>query len=178
MECLHQAPKPFAVRVVSLRAEMSWVAVDRALGPTAFRRFRGLQRRYVARPERRQCRWRRAVSSLEARWRWLPSAIISSGLSSVTSQPSPIAYGSSLPREPTCSSISPTTVGAANDGVTAIIDPGGRVFAPLPSFREGVVSGQFNYSSRITWFSIYGEWSWWLSIALTCGLLMLGLWRR
>ena len=67
---------------------------------------------------------------------------------------------------------------ATNDGVTAIIDPGGRVFAPLPSFREGVVSGQFNYSSRMTWFSLYGEWSWWLSIALTCGLLMLGLWRR
>ena len=61
---------------------------------------------------------------------------------------------------------------ATNDGVTAIIDPGGRVFAPLPSFREGVVSGQFNYSSRMTWFSLYGEWFWWLSIALMGGLLL------
>ena len=67
---------------------------------------------------------------------------------------------------------------ATNDGVTAIIDPGGRVFAPLPSFREGVLSGRFNYSSRMTWFSLYGEWFWWLSMALTGGLLLLGLWRR
>jgi apolipoprotein N-acyltransferase len=56
---------------------------------------------------------RRAVSFLETRWPWRPSPIIGSGLSSVTNQPSPIAYGSSLPTEPTCSSTSPTTVGTA-----------------------------------------------------------------
>ena len=51
---------------------------------------------------------------------------------------------------------------ATNDGVTSIIDPAGRVVVALPSFEEGVLAGRFNYSSRITWFTRFGEWFWWI----------------
>tara|TARA_Y100000588_G_scaffold385043_1_gene477553 strand:+ start:5368 stop:6891 length:1524 start_codon:yes stop_codon:yes gene_type:complete len=56
---------------------------------------------------------------------------------------------------------------ATNDGITAIIDPGGRLQGWLPSFKEGVLTGHFNYESTLTWFSQFGEWFWWLSIAGT-----------
>lgn len=54
---------------------------------------------------------------------------------------------------------------ATNDGITSIIDPAGRLQGWLPSFKEGVLTGQFDYESELTWFSRFGEWFWWLSIA-------------
>ena len=59
---------------------------------------------------------------------------------------------------------------AANDGITGIIDPAGRLVAKLPSYEEGVLAGRFNYSSRMTWFTRFGEWFWWGTVlaAVAC----------
>jgi apolipoprotein N-acyltransferase len=59
---------------------------------------------------------------------------------------------------------------ATNDGITSVIDPGGRVVASLPSFQQGVLSARFDYLSETTWFTRFGEWFWWLSLAATAGL--------
>jgi apolipoprotein N-acyltransferase len=59
---------------------------------------------------------------------------------------------------------------ATNDGITSVIDPGGRVVASLPSFQQGVLSARFDYRSQKTWFTRFGEWFWWLSLVATAGL--------
>ena len=59
---------------------------------------------------------------------------------------------------------------ATNDGITSVIDPGGRVVASLPSFQQGVLSARFDYLSEMTWFTRFGEWFWWLSLVATAGL--------
>jgi len=56
---------------------------------------------------------------------------------------------------------------ATNDGITSVIDPGGRVTVQLPSFQQGVLSAHFDYLSGLTWFARFGEWFWWLSILAT-----------
>ena len=56
---------------------------------------------------------------------------------------------------------------ATNDGITSIIDSAGRLQGWLPSFKEGVLTGQFNYESELTCFSRFGEWFWWFSILVT-----------
>lgn len=49
-----------------------------------------------------------------------------------------------------------------NDGVTASIDPAGRVIERLPAYRQG--SGIFHFSpvSHVTAYSRYGDWFVWL----------------
>ena len=64
---------------------------------------------------------------------------------------------------------------ATNDGITSVIDPAGRITARLPSFEQGVLAAKFDYSSRITWFTRFGEWFWWLMIF--AGTLLLWLSR-
>ncbi len=56
-------------------------------------------------------------------------------------------------------------VRATNDGITAAIDPAGRVLDPLPQFRE--VSGRlpFSYVHETTVYTRFGDWFAWL-----CGL--------
>jgi apolipoprotein N-acyltransferase len=56
---------------------------------------------------------------------------------------------------------------ATNDGITSVIDAGGRIVAQLPSFQQGVLSAHFNYLSGLTWFARFGEWFWWLSMLAT-----------
>jgi apolipoprotein N-acyltransferase len=63
---------------------------------------------------------------------------------------------------------------ATNDGITSVIDPGGRVVASLPSFQQGVLSARFDYLSETTWFTRFGEWFWWLSLVVTAGLWFAG----
>jgi len=47
---------------------------------------------------------------------------------------------------------------ATNDGITATIDPAGRVYRHLPSYVEGAVRTRFSYLAERTVYSSYGDW--------------------
>ena len=64
---------------------------------------------------------------------------------------------------------------AANSGVTAILDPQGRVAARLPQFEEGVLTGNFQVMQGRTPYSRFGDA--WL-IALCAASLLLAGWKR
>jgi len=54
---------------------------------------------------------------------------------------------------------------ATNTGLTAVIDPAGRVTAALPPDRPGVLAARFDYSERRTAYTRAGDWFWWLTLA-------------
>jgi apolipoprotein N-acyltransferase len=47
---------------------------------------------------------------------------------------------------------------SANDGVTAAIDPAGRVMGRLPLYTQGDLSTAFNFISEQTLYTRYGDW--------------------
>jgi len=47
---------------------------------------------------------------------------------------------------------------AANDGITASIDPAGRVRSTLPLFVEAASAVRFNYETGQTFYTRHGEW--------------------
>jgi apolipoprotein N-acyltransferase len=49
-----------------------------------------------------------------------------------------------------------------NDGITASIDPAGRVRSGLPSFTEATSSTGFRYISEKTFYTSHGDWFAWL----------------
>lgn len=52
---------------------------------------------------------------------------------------------------------------ATNNGITAVIDPAGRVIASLPPDRPAVLPAQFSYISGETFYTRHGDW-----FALAC----------
>ncbi len=54
---------------------------------------------------------------------------------------------------------------ATNNGITATIDPGGRVYRHLPSFVEGAARTGFSFIEEQTLYSRYGDWFVWLCAA-------------
>jgi apolipoprotein N-acyltransferase len=67
---------------------------------------------------------------------------------------------------------------ATNDGITAIINPAGRITASVPSYEQGVLDGRFDYLTNQTWFARFGEWFWYATIAATAGLMLLARGRK
>ncbi len=47
---------------------------------------------------------------------------------------------------------------AANDGITATIDPAGRVLGHLPLYAEGTSYTGFNFISQQTFYTRFGDW--------------------
>lgn len=56
---------------------------------------------------------------------------------------------------------------ATNDGITAVIDPYGRVVEQLPRRRQMVLPGHFNYLGGRTFYSAYGDVFAWMCVMLT-----------
>ncbi len=59
---------------------------------------------------------------------------------------------------------------ATNNGITAVIDPAGRVRAALPQDRPGVLVSRFDYAGGQTAYTRWGDWFWWLAVVVTIGL--------
>jgi apolipoprotein N-acyltransferase len=57
---------------------------------------------------------------------------------------------------------------AGNDGITAVIDPLGRVLQSLPTRVEGTLLAGYNLRDDITPYVRYGDW---LMVALTLYLV-------
>jgi apolipoprotein N-acyltransferase len=63
---------------------------------------------------------------------------------------------------------------ATNDGITAVIDPYGRVLARLPRHRLMVLPGRFDYRTTRTFYTARGDVFAWLCVVLTA---LTAVWR-
>ena len=65
---------------------------------------------------------------------------------------------------------------ATNDGITAMIDPAGRVMDTIPSHKETSEIMKFNYASGITLYTRYGDWFPWTCLATSIAMFL--YWRK
>jgi len=57
-------------------------------------------------------------------------------------------------------------VRSTNDGISGVVDPGGRVVSTLPEFQEASARVPFDYVSGQTFYTKHGDW-----FVLLCGLI-------
>jgi apolipoprotein N-acyltransferase len=69
-------------------------------------------------------------------------------------------------------------VRSTNTGITATIDPLGRVVATLPRHIRSSMQVAFGYRDDITLYSRFGDWFAWLCTILVAGLLAIGYTRK
>jgi apolipoprotein N-acyltransferase len=55
---------------------------------------------------------------------------------------------------------------ATNDGITATIDPAGRVYRNLPSYQAAAARTGYSYIQDATFYSRHGDW-----FVLLCAIL-------
>ena len=60
---------------------------------------------------------------------------------------------------------------ATADGITTSINRAGQITPPLPSFEPGAVTASFSYSAELGWYARWGDWFWWLCVAISMTLL-------
>jgi apolipoprotein N-acyltransferase len=53
---------------------------------------------------------------------------------------------------------------ATNDGITAVVDPAGRVVLRLPLYEETEARVSYEYSDSVTVYTEYGDWFAWLCL--------------
>lgn len=66
---------------------------------------------------------------------------------------------------------------STNTGVTASIDPFGRVVDQMPRHVRGALLARFNYISELTFYTRHGDWVAWICALLTTALVI-GGWSR
>jgi apolipoprotein N-acyltransferase len=67
---------------------------------------------------------------------------------------------------------------ATNTGITAAIDPSGRITETIPRHIRTSVQVAFGYRNDITFYSHYGDWFAWLCALVTAVLLAFGFGRQ
>ncbi len=65
-----------------------------------------------------------------------------------------------------------------NTGITAAIDPEGRITATIPRHVRTSAQVPFGFENDLTVYSRYGDWFAWLCALATALLLLLGLSRK
>ena len=68
-------------------------------------------------------------------------------------------------------------VRATNDGITASVDPAGRVVQRLPSFVETAADLPFSYRREQTFYSRHGDWFGWSCVGLALAAIAMA-WKR
>ncbi|MEO0587904.1 MAG: apolipoprotein N-acyltransferase [Planctomycetota bacterium] len=58
---------------------------------------------------------------------------------------------------------------ACNTGISAVIDPTGRIVAELPTGQEGVLIAEVGLSDATTWYGWWGRWPWWAQLWVMVG---------
>jgi len=67
---------------------------------------------------------------------------------------------------------------AANSGVSAFVDPSGRVVATLPLFERGVLARSVPLRTRTTLYTRFGDWLAYACLGLTAGAFGFARFRR
>jgi apolipoprotein N-acyltransferase len=67
---------------------------------------------------------------------------------------------------------------ATNTGITAAIDPSGRITATIPRHIRTSVQVAFGYRNDITFYSRYGDWFAWLCVLVTVVLFAFSFGRQ
>ncbi len=64
---------------------------------------------------------------------------------------------------------------ATNDGITAVVDPAGRITKRLPQFEEAAASVRYGVVESTTFYALHGDWFAWscLAIGLVLGIFHL-----
>jgi apolipoprotein N-acyltransferase len=65
-----------------------------------------------------------------------------------------------------------------NNGVTAVIDPAGRIAAELPSYKQIAARVRFSYETRMTFYAQYGDWFAWSCLILSAIALLLPRFKK
>ena len=65
-----------------------------------------------------------------------------------------------------------------NNGVTAVIDPAGRIAAELPSYKQISARVRFSYETRMTFYAQYGDWFAWSCLILSAIALLLPRFKK
>jgi apolipoprotein N-acyltransferase len=60
---------------------------------------------------------------------------------------------------------------STNDGITALIDPYGRVLATLPQHTRQVLTGRFSYRTEETFYTAHGDVFAWMCVAI-CAVIL------
>ncbi|HET7214509.1 MAG TPA: apolipoprotein N-acyltransferase [Terriglobia bacterium] len=60
-----------------------------------------------------------------------------------------------------------------NNGITAIIDPYGRIRKEIPRNQRGILTGHFRYLSKKTFYTEYGDVFAWLCVAVAAAIVLL-----
>jgi apolipoprotein N-acyltransferase len=66
---------------------------------------------------------------------------------------------------------------ATNTGITAAIDPYGRVVEAAPRHIRTSLRVGFDYEHDVTFYARYGDWFAWLCAGMTASTLMWAGWR-
>jgi apolipoprotein N-acyltransferase len=61
---------------------------------------------------------------------------------------------------------------ATNTGITAAIDPDGRITATLPRHIRSSIDVHFAYRDGLTFYTRHGDWFAWLCAVVTIALLL------
>ena len=64
---------------------------------------------------------------------------------------------------------------STNTGVTASIDPCGRIVDQMPRHVRGALLARFNYLGGLTFYTRHGDWIAWICALLTTALVIAGL---
>ena len=67
---------------------------------------------------------------------------------------------------------------ATNTGITAAIDPLGRITATIPRHTRTSVQVGFGFNSDLTFYSRHGDWFAWLCALVTAAVLLFGFTRK
>ena len=68
-------------------------------------------------------------------------------------------------------------VRSTNDGITAVIDPAGRIRARIPPFREVAAILPFGRIQATTFYTRHGDWFAWSALAAGIALSLFARWR-
>lgn len=67
---------------------------------------------------------------------------------------------------------------ATNDGVTAVVDPYGRIIETAPLYRQTALAARFRFLSRRTFYTAHGDVFAWIAVVLSALILAAGALRK
>lgn len=67
---------------------------------------------------------------------------------------------------------------ATNDGVTAVVDPYGRIVETAPLYRQTALAAHFRFLSRRTFYTAHGDVFAWIAVVLSALILACGALRK